>query len=339
MRVVKSLIRSLVASPKQLHYDPTTDLHLDLSYITPRLIVTSAPVSSYWESWYRYPLDDLLVYLNSEHQDNWHLFNFRGEGAGYSYEEVAGKVSHYPFPDHYPPTMEIIINCVSEMDKFLTTDDKNIAVLHCKAGKGRSGTLCCAYLIYQLKELTVSQILHLYTRRRMNAFAGEGISIMSQKRYLEYWYRCVHEEAIQEKYMDWSAKGATIDSIRVKNLRTTNAYSLGLTILEYIKQGQNTVVRQLVKITEENSHVIIDDSEWVVYKLTKPTLVSSEDIMIGMKSWCYLWFNIFFESANTKGSTQRAKFVWVDFDGFKGTSQKGSRIFDAIEIDWFENSN
>ncbi|RCK65566.1 Phosphatidylinositol 3,4,5-trisphosphate 3-phosphatase and dual-specificity protein phosphatase PTEN [Candida viswanathii] len=324
MRVIKSLIRSLVASPKRPYYDTDTKLQLDLAYVTPNVIVTSAPVSSYLESWYRYPLDDLLVYLKSKHGDNWHLFNFRGEGAGYSYEQVSGKVSHYPFPDHYPPTMEIMIGCVSEMAQFLRSSTQNVAVLHCKAGKGRSGTLCCAYLIYQLREFTLEHILLLYTLRRMNTFAGEGISIKSQKRYLGYWYECVHSEALREKYLSWQPGVLRIASIRFRGISSSNLFGLGLSLLEYVKQEQNTVVRPLVKFTESNSHVK-QYGEWTIYKLNEPLLVSSEDLMVGVKSWCYLWFNVYFESGcnNEHGDgSHQANFAWNEFDGFKALTRR-----------------
>lgn len=33
------------------------------------------------------------------------------------------------------------------MHDWMLQDEKNVIVIHCKAGKGRSGTMCCCYLL------------------------------------------------------------------------------------------------------------------------------------------------------------------------------------------------
>jgi protein-tyrosine phosphatase len=62
---------------------------------------------------------------------------------------------------------------------------RRVAVVHCKAGKGRSGTVACSYLISQ-EGWGRSEALKRFTERRMRAGFGEGVSIPSQLRYVRY---------------------------------------------------------------------------------------------------------------------------------------------------------
>ena len=62
---------------------------------------------------------------------------------------------------------------------------KRMVVVHCKAGKGRSGTVACSYLISE-EGWTVSDALARFTERRMRVGFGAGVSIASQLRYVGY---------------------------------------------------------------------------------------------------------------------------------------------------------
>lgn len=70
-------------------------------------------------------------------------------------------------------------------------DTRNVAVVHCKAGKGRSGTVACSYLISE-QGWTVEDALMAFTARRMRSGFGAGVSIPSQVRWVGYvakWVR------------------------------------------------------------------------------------------------------------------------------------------------------
>ncbi|KAI5970177.1 TEP1 [Candida margitis] len=336
MKLVKSLIRSIIASPKQLHYDSNLNLYLDLAYITPQLIVSSAPTTTYLESWYRYPLDDLLNYLETNHNSHWHLFNFRGEDPGYKDEEVQFKVSHYPFPDHYPPPIRYMIDATDEIDRFLSQTDENVAVLHCKAGKGRSGTLGCAYLmlsgVKHGHSMDVDSVIGAYTERRMRRFGGDGVSIVSQKRYLRYWGQYLQSDELKQQYSQWSNnhEKLLIDKIIFRNCIKKE---LPLSISQYkaVQESnrENTVVETLIPHVSSDVANFKREGKDLVCQFRDPVYVD-EDIMIGIGGFSYLWFNTFFEHISTIKTS--CSFPWEGIDGFKGTKQQGFRFFDRVEF-------
>jgi hypothetical protein len=66
-------------------------------------------------------------------------------------------------------------------------DKKNqrVVVVHCKAEKGRSGTMACSYLISECG-WKPSEALARFTERRMRSGFGQGVSIPSQLRWVGY---------------------------------------------------------------------------------------------------------------------------------------------------------
>ncbi|KAL6703396.1 Telomerase protein component 1 [Coniothyrium glycines] len=176
-----SLLRQLVAGPRARH----AEAGLDLCYVTDNIIATSGPSGTYPQRAYRNPLDALVRFLDSKHGDDWAIWEFRAEGTGYPDSEVYGRVYHYPFPDHHPPPFALIPNIMASMRNWLHAKDGRVVVVHCKAGKGRSGTASCSYLISE-EGWPVQKALQQFTDRRMRPNMGKGVSIPSQLRWIDY---------------------------------------------------------------------------------------------------------------------------------------------------------
>lgn len=166
---------------------------LDLSFITPSIAAMSLPAKRPIEQLYRNHIADVRRFLDSTGRD-WRVFEFRGEGAGYDdAEDFDGRVSHFPFVDHHPPPFAVLPRIVADMHAHLRSAgagagagaDGGLCVLHCKAGKGRSGLAACSYLVSHTG-LSAADARALFTRQRMRRGFGEGLSIPSQVRYLGY---------------------------------------------------------------------------------------------------------------------------------------------------------
>ena len=60
-------------------------------------------------------------------------------------------VANYPFDDHQAPPFELIRPFCEDMDMWLKEDERNVAVVHCKAGKVGSLSLShCSLIVYTL---------------------------------------------------------------------------------------------------------------------------------------------------------------------------------------------
>ncbi|KAF5735571.1 hypothetical protein HS088_TW15G01079 [Tripterygium wilfordii] len=154
---------------------------LDMSYITDRLLAMSFP-SERVRAMYRNPLWQVKSVLDMRHQVHYKIFNLCIEES-YDPSHFHGRVERYPFDDNHVPPLQIIKLFCESVHSWLSLDPKNIAVIHCMAGKGRTGLMVCAYLVYS--GMLAEEALQLYALKRTTN--NEGVSIPSQRRYVGYW--------------------------------------------------------------------------------------------------------------------------------------------------------
>ncbi|KAB5535294.1 phosphoinositide 3-phosphate phosphatase [Coniochaeta sp. 2T2.1] len=194
-----SILRQIVAGPRAKHQETG----LDLCYVTSNIIATSGPSQTYPQRAYRNPLDRLVSFLDSRHGDNWSIWEFRAEGTGYPDEAVYHRIRHYPWPDHHPPPFALVPMIMASMRNWIregqdvagqdierkdgeeVRKSDRVIVVHCKAGKGRSGSMACSFLISE-GGWSVEDALNRFTERRMKPGFGKGVSIPSQLRWIGY---------------------------------------------------------------------------------------------------------------------------------------------------------
>lgn len=118
---------------------------LDLCYVTDRIVAMGYP-SQGAAALVRNDIRVIRTFLRSRHGDKFMVFNLTTDI--YESQNLDGKVEHrFGFPDHHAPTLFGLLELVAAMASFLDQDPANVAVVHCLAGRGRTGTAVCSYLV------------------------------------------------------------------------------------------------------------------------------------------------------------------------------------------------
>ncbi|KAG7400153.1 hypothetical protein PHYBOEH_006861 [Phytophthora boehmeriae] len=167
---------------------------LDLTYITPKLIAMGYPASGV-EKTYRNDINEVANFLNSRHPNAYRVYNL--SERCYDYNKFEGRVSECGFPDHHPPPLQLLLDIMNDMIEWVSKSPKHVIVVHCLAGKGRTGVVCSCYLLLtgyygsvfklrkerELRELANSSIRDFWNAR------GQGVRFPSQALYIYYFIK------------------------------------------------------------------------------------------------------------------------------------------------------
>jgi phosphatidylinositol-3,4,5-trisphosphate 3-phosphatase and dual-specificity protein phosphatase PTEN len=102
------------------------------------------------------------------------------------------KVLEYEWVDHHAPPLKLLFVICNEIHNFLKESDENVVAINCRAGKGRTGTVICCYLLFSRRFEDPEEVLQYYSKKRFNL--GEGVTQPSQKRYVYYFAQLLKEK-------------------------------------------------------------------------------------------------------------------------------------------------
>lgn len=195
MKINKANCIKRMVSQKKRRFE--TDLFdLDMAYITKRIIAMGFP-SKGCETFYRNSMYDVSAFVDKYYfEDGAKVYNLCMEKERIYDKMCFNKINYkkdnlfpvglFPFRDHNPPSIKVILEFCVDICIYLIRKPKAVALIHCKAGKGRTGLMIVCYLLFtQLCKTPEEAIAHF---AKMRTHDNKGITIPSQKRYVKYFY-------------------------------------------------------------------------------------------------------------------------------------------------------
>lgn len=176
-----ALFRQLV-SKKKLRFQKD-GFDLDLSYITGNIIAMGFPSVSL-EGMYRNKMSDVKRFFKCYHDGHYKVYNLCSE-RNYTPDHFENNVATYPFDDHNPPAFKMLAAFADDAATFMNRSEQNVVSVHCKAGKGRTGTTIAALLLLIGLQPTADQALCFYGSKRTSNI--KGVTIPSQQRWVHYF--------------------------------------------------------------------------------------------------------------------------------------------------------
>lgn len=183
---LETAARQLISQNKRRYQQDGFDL--DLTYVTNRVIATSFPSSGLWAA-YRNPIEKVAQFLNTKHKDRYKIFNLCSEKT-YNTAFFNDMVERVMIDDHNVPTVEQMVQFADTVRAWLGEHPDNVIVVHCKGGKGRTGTMICVWLIESGVFSSAAGSLDYFGNRRTDTNVGtkfQGVETPSQSRYVGYY--------------------------------------------------------------------------------------------------------------------------------------------------------
>merc|ERR1711977_130520 len=161
---------------------------LDLTYVTPRIIAMGIPSVDY-QKVYRNRIEDVERFLETRHSTNYKVYNLCSEMRNtYAMTRFGGRFERFPFDDHSPPPLGLLYYFCESAHEWLSSHKEHVIAVHCKAGKGRTGTCISAYFLYARLYRTPAEAMAAYGSARTKN--RKGVTIPSQRRFVEYFGHC-----------------------------------------------------------------------------------------------------------------------------------------------------
>ncbi|KAH8556160.1 putative phosphatidylinositol-3,4,5-trisphosphate 3-phosphatase [Umbelopsis sp. PMI_123] len=239
------------------------DFDLDLSYITDRIIATSYP-SSGIEGLYRNTYQEVKRFLEKHHLHHYKVYNLRSE-KGYT-NDVFHLTATFGFKDHNAPALRTVIQFCEDASDYLAQHPENVVVVHCKAGKGRTGVMVAALLLKLKVVSDPYEAMQIYAQRRTHD--GRGITIPSQRRYVLYY-----DSYLQDP---WSVKNREIlisKIIMTGRQRALNKDDSCMICIKLPNESRKTwytpsktVSKEAMELTLEDEVIVESDFTIVVWR-------------------------------------------------------------------------
>uniref|UniRef100_A0A8D2PKX6 Phosphatidylinositol-3,4,5-trisphosphate 3-phosphatase n=1 Tax=Zosterops lateralis melanops TaxID=1220523 RepID=A0A8D2PKX6_ZOSLA len=270
---LEMVTRRMVSENKRRYMKDGFDL--DLTYITDRIIAMSFP-SSGKQSFYRNPIKEVARFLDTKHPDHYKVYNLCSE-KGYDPKYFHYRVERIFIDDHNVPALQDMLKFTTSVREWMSQDEKNIIAIHCKGGKGRTGTMVCTWLIDSDQFESAKESLDYFGERRTDRSTStkfQGVETPSQSRYVGYY------EILKNKY---NLKLPPERQLKIKNLKIHSIHGIGKgngTDMKVQIITRKRIVLQCVCANQKNCKLFFDSESGSVVIGLEDCPVLSGDVKV-----------------------------------------------------------
>lgn len=188
---IKTGSRHLVGQNKKRTIGNGFDL--DLCEISSRIIAMSFP-SKGKAAFFRNDIVDVAHYLDLTYGEHYRVYNLCSERF-YDTSYFHNRVERITIDDHNVPRINDMIRMADSVTEWFEENDANVIAVHCKGGKGRTGTMISVALLKTGVCQTATEALTLFAEGRTDLRHGktyQGVETPSQTRYVGYYDKILH---------------------------------------------------------------------------------------------------------------------------------------------------
>ena len=178
---------------KKRFIDDEHKFNLDLTYITPQLIAMGYPAEG-MEALYRNSMVEVKRFFQVYHEGEFAVYNLCCEKQ-YDLDQHFARNFRFGFEDHNACPLALIKPFCDSVGEWLNQNEANVASIHCKAGKGRTGMMIACYLVHSGRCSSADEALFLFGQERTRN--GKGVTIPSQMRYVHYYETLLRRGSVQ----------------------------------------------------------------------------------------------------------------------------------------------
>lgn len=308
---------------------------IDLFYILPNLLVGSFPSTKKFLSTEKSTLESIVDVLDTKFKQIV-ILNLAGERETYSVKNPKISVNNISWLDYHPLPFAEFINLVYLTSSVLQ-NSQNAVFVHCKHGKGRTGTLISGILI-MLFELKPEEAFNIFIKRRK--LYNVELAVLSQAMMLDSFEYVLHYNL--QNYRDihnttkfWKITHFKLTSNKVSERRVIKV-SIGN--LKNLTNGKDNILfhKKFDSIINSNNQLIdtkIEEDFCLLFEYTK--------YIRKMYTTCTINCAVeFLKKRDNKKDISNAndeltmtlKLPITKMDGIKGTSFRGKPYFHYLEL-------
>lgn len=168
----------------------------------------------------------------------------------------------------------------TDICSYMINNKDSFAAVHCKAGKGRTGSMICAFLIFSGLAETSKEAMQLYAERRCES--KKGVTVPSQKRYLQHFETFLNLTFIKPFYKQIPR---IFRSLSVDNSSSNLLYNILVKKSSELYQYGNSFILKKIQVGPIRSR---DNLRLIISNFSKQRLFDSNDFLFQRRYKCSL---------------------------------------------------